>query len=59
MEMNIYSQVLSIDTVGDSDSQIMFLTEYLNSLNLSGLPKHELTLKKCYCYFITKYRYQS
>ena len=36
----------SVDTVGDLDSQTMFPTEYLNSLNLSGLPKHELKLKK-------------
>ena len=36
----------SVDTVGDYDTQTMFPTEYLNSLNLSGLPKHELTLKK-------------
>ena len=36
----------SIDTVGDLDSQTMFPTEYLNSLNLSGLPKHKLKLKK-------------
>ena len=36
----------SVDTVGDLDSQTIFQTEYLNSLNLSGLPKHELKLKK-------------
>ena len=36
----------SVDTVGDLDSQTMFSTEYLNSLNLSGLTKHELKLKK-------------
>lgn len=36
----------SVDTVGDFDSQTMIQTEYLNSLNLSGLPKHELKLKK-------------
>ena len=37
----------SVDTVGDYDSQTMFPTEYLNSLqHLSGLPQHELTLKK-------------
>ena len=35
-----------VDTNGDLDSQTMFPTEYLNSLNLSGLPKHELKLKK-------------
>ena len=35
-----------VDTVGDLDSQTMFPTEYLNSLNLSGLPKHELKLKE-------------
>ena len=36
----------SVDTVGDLDSQTMFPTEYLNSLNLSGLPKHEFKLTK-------------
>ena len=34
-----------IDTVGDVDSQIMFPTEFLNSLSLSGMPEHELKLK--------------
>ena len=36
----------SVDTVGDYDTQTMFPTKYLNSLSLSGLPTHELTLKK-------------
>ena len=36
----------SVDNVGDLDSQAMFPTKYLNSLNLSGLPKHKLKLKK-------------
>ena len=46
-EMNGEEHVFtSVDTVGDYDSQTMFPTEYLNSLNLSGLPIHELTLKK-------------
>ena len=46
-EMNGEEHVFtSVDTVGDYDSQTMFPTEYLNSLNLSGLPTHELTLKK-------------
>ena len=46
-EMNKSKHILtSVDTVGDLDSQTMFPTEYLNSLNLSGLPKHELKLKK-------------
>ena len=35
----------SIDTVGDIDNATMFPTEFLNSLNLSGLPEHKLKLK--------------
>ena len=36
----------NIDTVTDVDSCTMFPTEFLNSLNLSGLPEHTLKLKK-------------
>ena len=36
----------SIDTVTDIDNSTMFPTEFLNSLNLSGLPEHTLKLKK-------------
>ena len=35
----------SIDTVGDIDNATVFPTEFLNSLNLSGLPEHKLKLK--------------
>ena len=35
----------SIDKVGDIDNATMFPTEFLNSLNLSGLPEHMLKLK--------------
>ena len=35
----------SINTVGDIDNATMFQTEFLNSLNLSGLPEHKLKLK--------------
>ena len=35
----------SIDTVGDIDNATMFPTEFLHSLNLSGLPEHKLKLK--------------
>ena len=35
----------SIDTVGDVDNSTMFPAEFLNSLNLSGLPEHTLKLK--------------
>ena len=35
----------NIDTVGDTDDSTMFPTEFLNSLNLSGLPEHTLKLK--------------
>ena len=34
-----------IDTVGDIDNDTMFPTEFLNSLNLSGLPEHKFKLK--------------
>ena len=36
----------SIDTVTDIDNSTMFPTEFLNSLNLSGLPEHTLKLKR-------------
>ena len=36
----------SVGDVGDLNSQTMFSTEYLNSLNIIGLPKYELKLKK-------------
>ena len=36
----------SIDTVTDVDNCTMFPTEFLNSLNLSGLPEHTLKLKE-------------
>ena len=36
----------SVDTVADCDTQTMFPTKYLNSLSLSGLSTHKLTLKK-------------
>ena len=36
----------SIDTVGDLDTTTVFLTEYLNSLSLSRLPKQKLKLKE-------------
>ena len=36
----------NIDTVTDVDNCTMFPTEFLNSLNLSGLPEHTLKLKK-------------
>ena len=39
------STVNSIDTVGNIDNATMFPTEFLNSLNLSGLPEHKLKLK--------------
>ena len=35
----------SIDTVEDVDNSTMFPTEFLDSLNLSGLPEHTLKLK--------------
>ena len=35
----------SIDTVEDVDNSTMFPTEFLNSLNLSGLPEHTLKVK--------------
>ena len=35
----------SIDEVGDVDNSTMFSIEFLNSLNLSGLPEHTLKLK--------------
>ena len=35
----------SIDTVEDIDNTTMFPTEFLNSLNLPGLPEHTLKLK--------------
>ena len=36
----------SVDEVADIDDTTMFPTEFLNSLSLSGLPEHELHLKK-------------
>jgi len=36
---------LSVDTVAEVDQQAIYLAEYLNSLNLSGLPPHDLRLK--------------
>ena len=36
----------SIDTVTDVDNCTMFPMEFLNSLNLSGLPEHTLKLKE-------------
>ena len=36
----------SIDTVTDIDNSTMFPTEFLNSLNLSGLSEHTLKLKR-------------
>ena len=36
----------SIDTVTDVDNCTMFPTEFLNSLNLSGLPEYTLKLKE-------------
>ncbi|EJK73532.1 hypothetical protein THAOC_04838, partial [Thalassiosira oceanica] len=36
----------SVDTVGDSDDKTAFPTEWLNILSPSGLPEHELLLKK-------------
>ena len=35
----------SIDTVDDIDNATMLPTEFLNSLNPSGLPEHKLKLK--------------
>ena len=36
----------SIDTVTDIDNSTIFPTEFLNSLNLPGLPEHALKLKR-------------
>ena len=36
----------SDDTVGDTDNPTMFLPEFLNKQNPSGLPQHKLKLKK-------------
>ena len=35
----------SIDTVGDIENATMCATDFINSLNLSGLPEHKLKLK--------------
>jgi hypothetical protein len=35
----------SIDTVGDDDNPTAFPSEFLNTLSLSGMPEHEITLK--------------
>ena len=35
----------SIDTVSDDDNQALFPPEYLNTINISGLPRHSLKLK--------------
>ena len=35
----------SIDKIADTENSTMFLTEFLNTLNLSGLPEHILKLK--------------
>lgn len=36
---------LSVDTVAEADQQAIYPQEYLNSLNLSGLPPHKLSIK--------------
>ena len=36
---------LSVDTVRNSDYELTYSTEFLNSLNISGMPPHKLTFK--------------
>ena len=36
---------LSADTVDEKDSENMYPTEFLNSITLSGMPPHSMTLK--------------
>ena len=36
---------LSLDTVHNSDYELTYSTEFLNSLNISGMPPHKLTFK--------------
>ena len=37
---------LSVDTVRNSDYELTYSTEFLNSLNISGMPPHKLTFKE-------------
>ncbi|XP_074327998.1 uncharacterized protein LOC141665910 [Apium graveolens] len=51
----------SIDDAGDddNDSRSTFPVEYLNSINMPSIPKHELKLKICYAMTINKSQGQS
>ena len=46
---------LSTDTVGEEDSYNIYPTEFLNSITLSGMPPHAMTLKiGVSCYAVEK-----
>jgi hypothetical protein len=38
-------ETLSIDTAGSAESEAQYPTEFLNTVNVSGMPVHKLTLK--------------